>query len=193
MAEGANDHIPSASAVNAIDAGKERHRQIRRRNRIISSCLPCRQRKIRCDKLNPCINCKKFSRSCLYIAPALDTVAQQELAELKDKLSSLEESLGRDVAQRAGHSDPAQRNASTTRRESAETDDEDDESQEPEDAKDLEPTPLASFDSLYGEDADDELMDLGIQMGKLRVSDRIGGLARPRIVDEVRLSDILLL
>lgn len=181
MAEGAKKPSQDPTAVTS-DTGietKEKPRQIRRRNRIIASCLPCRQRKIRCDKLNPCSNCKKFSRQCLYIAPALDTVAQQELAELKDKLSSLEESLGRDVIRRATRGDERQRGESQS-----DEDDEEDQ-QEAEDEKDLEPTPLAVFDQLYDDDADDELMDLGIAMGKLRVSERIGGLVRPKLADEV--------
>lgn len=32
------------------------------------------------------------------------------------------------------------------------------------------------FDQVYDNDADDGLMDLGIQLGKLRMSDRVGGL-----------------
>lgn len=116
----------------------------------------------------------------MYIAPALDTVAQQELAELKDKLSSLEESLGRDVIRRAQRSDTAHRG-----QESEELYDEAEDSSEPEDEKGLEPTPLAVFDQLYEEDADDELLDLGFQMGKMRISDRVGGLVRPKMAEEV--------
>lgn len=119
----------------------------------------------------------------MYIAPALDTVAQQELAELKDKLSNLEESLGRDVIRRANQPD-AFRDESSFKHDFEDGEDEDGESQ-PEDEKGLEPTPFAVFDQLYDDDADDELMDLGIQMGKMRISDRVGGLVRPKMADEV--------
>ena len=145
--------------------------------------LPCRQRKIRCDKLNPCSNCNKFSRTCLYIAPALDTVAQKELAQLKDKLSSLEESLGQNATRRANDVDTAR--GGSSRNDSEEDEHEDGDSQ-PEDEKGLEPTPLAVFDQLYDDDVDDEeSMDLGFQMGRMRISDRMGGLVRPKMAEEV--------
>ena len=56
---------------------------------------------------------------------------------------------------------------------------------EPEDEKELEPSPLAVLDAAYDEDADDDLMDLGVQMGKLRLTDRLGGFFRPKISEEV--------
>ena len=56
---------------------------------------------------------------------------------------------------------------------------------EPDDEKDLEPTPLSVIDAAYDDDADGDLMDLGVQMGKMRFTDRIGGFVRPRMVEEV--------
>lgn len=50
---------------------------------------------------------------------------------------------------------------------------------------DLEPTPLAALDNVYEDDADDELMDLGVQMGKMRISERVGGWIRPKLVEEL--------
>lgn len=49
----------------------------------------------------------------------------------------------------------------------------------------LEPTPLAALDNVYEDNADDELMDLGVQMGKMRISERIGGWIRPKLVAEL--------
>lgn len=49
----------------------------------------------------------------------------------------------------------------------------------------LEPTPLAVQDAAYANDAEDEVEDLGIKIGRMRLSERIGGLYRPRIADEV--------
>ena len=46
-------------------------------------------------------------------------------------------------------------------------DDEGDEGAEDEES--LEPTPLAALDNVYEEGGDDELMDLGVQMGKVRL------------------------
>lgn len=49
----------------------------------------------------------------------------------------------------------------------------------------LEPTPLAVQDAAYADDAEDDVEDLGIKIGRMRLSERIGGLYRPRISDEV--------
>src|ERR1700761_3306866 len=67
---------------------------------------------------------------------------------------------------------------------SSESSDED-ESPGPEDEKNLEPTPLAFIDAAYYEDADDDTMDLGVQIGKMRITERLGGFVRPKIAFEV--------
>lgn len=65
-------------------------------------------------------------------------------------------------------------------------DDESSDAPEPlDDEKDLEPTPLAVVDATYYEDADDDLMDLGIRLGKFRITERIGGFVRPKFLEEV--------
>jgi hypothetical protein len=38
----------------------------------------------------------------------------------------------------------------------------------PDDEKDLEPTPLAVVDAAYEDDANDDMLDLGIRVGKMR-------------------------
>lgn len=49
----------------------------------------------------------------------------------------------------------------------------------------LEPTPLAIPDAAYSDDTDNDVEDLGIRIGRMRLGERIGGLYRPRIADEV--------
>lgn len=44
--------------------------------------------------------------------------------------------------------------------------------------------------SAFDEDVEDDHADLGIRLGKLRISDRIGGFFRPRMVEEVRASSL---
>ncbi|KEQ64141.1 uncharacterized protein M437DRAFT_13142, partial [Aureobasidium melanogenum CBS 110374] len=156
--------------------------KIRRRNRTIASCLSCRQRKLKCDKQVPCGNCQRFQRDCLYIAPALDTAAQQKLAEIKDRLGDLEETLERDVARRAAANSGSERSTVVPK---IEAEDDDYDGLSAEDEQDPEPSPLGMFDQVYDNDADDGLMDLGIQLGKLRMSDRVGGLVRPKMSDEL--------
>lgn len=38
----------------------------------------------------------------------------------------------------------------------------------PDDEKDLEPTPLAVVDAAYEDDANDDMLDLGVRIGKMR-------------------------
>ena len=45
------------------------------------------------------------------------------------------------------------------------------------------PTPLAWADAAYYEDADDDdFMDLGVQVGKMRITERLGGYVRPKVL-----------
>ncbi len=95
-------------------------------------------------------------------------------------MGSLEKVLEQDVARKGGPKKPNNGVVST------EGEGESDYAPEAEDEKDLEPTPLAMADAAYDDDADDDLMDLGIQMGKMRLTDRLGGFFRPKMAEEVR-------
>jgi hypothetical protein len=44
---------------------------------------------------------------------------------------------------------------------------------------------LSALDNVYDDDADDKLMELGVQLGKLRISERIGGWIRLKLVQEL--------
>lgn len=160
--------------------------RIRRRNRIISSCLECRRRKLKCDRGQPCVNCVKGSRQCHFIAPGFDAAAQARLAEVKEKMGILERSLEEDIVQRNGiptgtfHS--FNKSDTLLSREEAYS--------EEEDTKDLKSSEYATEDAVYydDEEGDDEIVDLGIAMGKVRINERIGGLVRPKFSDEVSLA-----
>lgn len=59
------------------------------------------------------------------------------------------------------------------------------------DTEDLEITPMVALDLTYEDDADgtmptDDLIDLGVQVGRMRITERIGGLSRPRISEEIQ-------
>ncbi|EXJ64160.1 hypothetical protein A1O7_00496 [Cladophialophora yegresii CBS 114405] len=162
--------------------------RVRRRNRMITSCLECRRRKLKCDKLHPCTNCSKFSRDCLFLAPALDSVSQQRLNEIKEKMGSLERVLEQDVARKEGRTGST--SSQKQRRTSAdlpggEESSSDNEAAVPEDEKGLEPTPLAVIDASYEDDANDDVLDLGIKIGKMRLTERLGGFFRPRLHEEM--------
>ena len=147
---------------------------------MITSCLECRRRKLKCNKSHPCANCVKFTRDCVFLAPALDQASQLKLTEIKEKVGSLERLLERDVAK-----NPAAVPTSSSQ-DRALPGEEDDDLPANEDEKDLEPTPLAVVDAAYDEyGEDDDLLDLGIQLGKMRITERIGGFFRPKISQEV--------
>lgn len=143
---------------------------------MITSCLECRRRKLKCDKSHPCANCTKNTRDCLFLAPALDSASQMRLTEIKEKMGSLERVLEHDVARKGEMQRPSKAEREGDRIDFA---------PEPEDEKDLEPTPLAVTDAVYDDEADDDLADLGFAMGRMRLSDRIGGFFRPKMTEEV--------
>ncbi|KAI1174947.1 hypothetical protein F4777DRAFT_588811 [Nemania sp. FL0916] len=150
---------------------------IRRRNRMINSCLECRKRKLKCSKTSPtCGNCVKGSRDCLYIGPRLDEASQMRLAEIKEKQGTLERQLERDVAKSTVSKSCLQQRILA------------DEVEDDPDDYDLEANPLVALDLTYEDDADggsDDMIDLGVQIGKMRITERIGGLSRPRISEEI--------
>lgn len=53
----------------------------------------------------------------------------------------------------------------------------------------LEPTPLAVNDAAYEDNSDETVENIGFSIGRMHLSERIGGLYRPRIADEVCYSD----
>lgn len=109
----------------------------------------------------------------------MDQASQLKLTEIKEKVGSLERLLERDVARPAPAISPYM--------EKALPDDADDDLPGAEDEKDLEPTQLAVVDAAYDDDADEDdgLLDLGIQIGRMRITERIGGFFRPKMAAEV--------
>lgn len=170
----------AASPLPAHERKPKEHARIRRRNRIITSCLECRRRKLKCDKQQPCTNCTRFSRPCIFIAPSLDPEAQAKLAEVKEKMGMLEKTLEDDVARRSTPK-PLFEAPRLPGQDPAHSDEEDDE-----DAKDLEFIDIATEHATYYEDeANDDVVDIGIAMGKMRITERVGGLVRPRLSEEL--------
>lgn len=149
---------------------------IRRRMRMITSCLECRRRKLKCNKSQPCSNCIRFNRDCVYLGPKLDEASQLRLTEIKEKVGSLERQLERDVAKSTTKAAAQQRILA------------DDIEGDYDEERDLEITPMVALDLTYEDDADgtDDIIDLGIQVGRMRITERIGGLNRPRLSEEIQ-------
>jgi len=108
------------------------------------------------------------------------------LAEVKEKMGILEKSLEEDIVRRnraqTGSSSYPSVSDSFLRQEETYSEDE-----EGEDTKDLRSSDFAREDAAYYEDeeGDDDIVDLGIALGKVRITERIGGLVRPKFSDEV--------
>jgi hypothetical protein len=169
-----------ASPPSAHERKPKEHARIRRRNRLITSCLECRRRKLKCDKQQPCTNCTLFARQCVFIAPSLDGETQAKLAEVKEKMGMLEKTLEDDVVRRST-SKPLFEAPRLPGQEPGQSDEEDED-----DAKDLEFIDIATEHATYYEDeGNDDLVDLGIAMGKMRITERVGGLVRPRLSEEL--------
>ncbi|KAI0136580.1 hypothetical protein BJ170DRAFT_677453 [Xylariales sp. AK1849] len=176
------DHPDQGSGVELgpDSKGAAATKPIRRRNRMINSCLECRKRKLKCSKTSPsCLNCLKVGRDCLYLGPRLDEASQLRLAEIKEKQGSLERQLERDVAKSTTSKSALQQRILA-----------DEVEVDYDEERDLEASPLVALDLTYEDDADgadgaDDMIDLGIQIGRMRITERIGGLSRPRISEEI--------
>ena len=161
--------------------------KVRRRNRMITSCLECRRRKLKCDKTDPCTNCTKFSRECTFLAPALDSASQQRLNDIKEKMGSLERVLEEDVAKRNRTVSSVKKNRKSSIDLPGEESSGDD-TPPGEYEKDIEFTPLAVNDAAYEDDANDDMLDLGIRIGKMRMGERLGGFVRPKFSEELAIA-----
>ena len=144
--------------------------------------MQCRRRKIGCDQQKPCTNCVKDGKECSYVPLVLEPSEQQKFNEIKHGVGHLERHLEKKIAKRV-----AKISARKSGRQNITNADETDSGSEPEDEKDLEITLMAVTDAAYDDDADNEWMDIGFRMGRLRVTDRIGNYFRPKMAEEVSL------
>ncbi|OTA52129.1 hypothetical protein K449DRAFT_246375 [Hypoxylon sp. EC38] len=98
------------------------------------------------------------------------------LAEIKEKQGTLERELERDVAKSTTSKNTLQQRILA-----------DDIAGDYDEERDLEANPLVALDMTYEDDVDGagDMIDLGIQIGKMRITERIGGLSRPRISEEL--------
>ena len=97
-----------------------------------------------------------------------------KLNEIKDKMGSLERVLEQDVAKKKAITQRTKRRPKGIKDSSLESlpgendSNTDNEDAGPDDEKDLEPTPLAVMDAAFEDDTNDDIVDLGIKIGKLR-------------------------
>jgi len=100
------------------------------------------------------------------------------LTEIKEKVGSLERALERDIAKPSSSSRASGQQGFIV----------DDIDYELADELDPWPSSYVSVDTAYGDDTSEgieDVLDLGIQVGRMRITDRIGGLSRPQLSEEV--------
>lgn len=96
-------------------------------------------------------------------------------------MASLEDDVVR--LSKTGNSADEKRPIALPGQDQTHSDEEDDE-----DARNLDLSRFVTDDAAYYDDDvnnDDDLVDLGIAMGRMRITERIGGLVRPRFAEEV--------
>lgn len=121
----------------------------------------------------------------MFLSPALDSVSQQRLNEIKEKMGSLEKVLEEDVAKRGQSAFKPQKDRRASTDLPGEESSSDNDAQVPDDEQGLEPTPLAVVDASYEDDANDDVLDLGVRIGKMRMTERLGGYFRPKMSEEL--------
>ncbi|KAH7355210.1 fungal-specific transcription factor domain-containing protein [Rhexocercosporidium sp. MPI-PUGE-AT-0058] len=121
-----------------------------RRTRAVTCCLECRRRKIKCDKSNPCSQCRAFSQPCIFPeSPKLPLSKSRAKSRSKETLSSAESAFGSDQNVEA---DIVQYGENET-----------------------------NFGE-YDHHTEDSEVDSSLQIGKMCISERVGGLFRPYLL-----------
>ncbi|KAJ5417207.1 uncharacterized protein N7487_000757 [Penicillium crustosum] len=178
--ESPNSGNLSGTDAAATCSAPKPQQKARRRNRVIQSCLECRRRKVKCDRENPCENCRALQQQCIYVTSMNpDTQLRQKLTEMKEAKDAIDNTLRDHPGSPKGGS----RRKRTRNSEEPEEPISDD-SETSVNNGHLEPTPLAVQDAAYADEADD-VEDLGFRIGRMRLGERIGGHYRPMIADEV--------
>ena len=136
-----------------------------KRNRIITACFECRERKAGCDRKKPiCTRCQD-GRTCIYLDPPNNALINGTSRKVSSLPSEIKDKVTRLYSQCLG-----------------DTKDDGDGS----DYEGLDPSPLVTDSASYDDDADEsEVTDLGFHIGKLHLTDRIGGQYRPGMAHEV--------
>lgn len=135
------------------------------RGRAIKSCLECRRRKMRCSRSQPCQNCSRFSRACVYLP-------------YPDWPQNFGDSLSRQISSKSESPPLGSSNAKTRKCLAPQT---------PLmiSGFESEPDPPALHDGFHDMDNQDESLDGGLQIGRMVITDRVGELFRPQVASEV--------
>ncbi|KAL2036736.1 hypothetical protein N7G274_010531 [Stereocaulon virgatum] len=139
--------------------------QYSHRGRAIKSCLECRRRKMRCSRSQPCQNCSRFSRSCVYL-PYPDWPSTSS-PEVQRPSASRPSGIRKDLTHTPNS--PASQIRSGQRATLTPT------------ASDNGIDRQLELDELRDANGDDDILAQGLQIGKLRITQHIAGLSRPAV------------
>jgi len=138
------------------------------RHRLIYACSNCRKSKNRCNKAKPvCKRCQEKSLDCTYVGD----VAVRDLIATKKQKAAVDDALELKARKKFSKQSNWQYEDTDTP---------------------LEPSPLLDDSATFDDDVDHDLMDVVCRIGLCIITDRVGGLARPFMVQEVRLSSMRL-
>lgn len=146
--------------------------QVYRRGRAIRSCLECRRRKMRCNRSRPCQNCNRFCRECNYLPfPEWPSAASYN-AKVQGNLQSPEQGGGRNPPSfdPNQHTNLVQTSQYTPHHRQGRHSD-----------------PLVNNDGLYDIDEDHQRLDVGLQIGRLSITEKINAFFRPHVASQVSI------
>ncbi len=143
-----------------------------RRGRAIRSCLECRRRKMRCNRSRPCQNCNRFCRECIYLPfPEWPSGAP---------INAKGEAVSQSPTQAGGRAIPSLDSNQYSRRVQTSL------FTQTNHAYDSET--LVKHVALYDVDADDQNSDLGLQVGRLSITEKLNSFFRSHVASQVSIS-----
>lgn len=143
-----------------------------RRGRAIRSCLECRRRKMRCNRSRPCQNCNRFCRDCVYL-PFPDWPSGASInVKAENSSRSPEQGVGRAIPPYAPTQRPGLVQTSPFTN----------------NGHGFDPDTLAHHDGLYDSDIDDQPLEVGLQIGRLNITENLNGVFRPQVASQVSIS-----
>ena len=156
---------------SSIENSTSSHRnQNSHRGRAIKSCLECRRRKMRCSRSQPCQNCSRFSRACVYL-PFPDWPSNPSLqaqSSSSQRVSGNREILTHAAAPTSNFPFRSDQPKSRKTTSSGVVTDH-----------------YARHGEIHGVAADEETVDEGLQIGRLRITERAGGLNKAQLAKRV--------
>lgn len=131
------------------------------RHRLIYACSNCRKSKNRCNKAKPnCKRCLDKGLGCTYVGD----VAARDLIATKKQKAAVDDALELKAKRKSIGWGGGQYEDTDIL---------------------LEPSPLLDDSASFDDDVDHDNMDVVCRLGLCTITDRVGGLARPFMVQEV--------